>query len=139
MAVRAARAPDPLKAVRTAEDLAGVPLIWREPGSGTRVVVERVLRRTRRIQGPRATDLVVGDTEAIKSCVLLGLGIGFLSRWSIQRELQRGTLELIPLPDLSIPRTFSWAQVGGGLAGQAAAFLRHALAHPPAPSGGPGR
>ncbi|WP_243287180.1 LysR family transcriptional regulator [Geothrix terrae] len=139
VAVRAARAPDPLKAVRTAADLAGVPLVWREPGSGTRVVVERVLRRTRRIQGPRATDLVVGDTEAIKSCVLLGLGIGFLSRWSIQRELQRGTLELIPLPDLSIPRTFSWAQVGGGLAGQPAAFLRHALAHPPAPSGGLGR
>lgn len=81
----------------------------------------------------------MGDTEAIKSCVLLGLGIGFLSRRSIQRELQRGTLELIPLPDLGIPRTFSWAQVGGGLAGQAAAFLRHALAHPPAPSEGPGR
>jgi len=139
VAVRAARAPEGLRAVRTAADLAGVPLIWREPGSGTRVIVERALRRTRLITGPRASDLVVGDTEAIKSCVLLGLGIGFLSRWSIQRELQRGALELIPLPDLSIPRTFSWAQIGGGLAGQPAAFLRHALAHPPAPSGGPGR
>lgn len=139
VAVRATRAPEALRAVRTAADLAGVPLVWREPGSGTRVVVERALRRTRLIAGPRDSDLVVGDTEAIKSCVLLGLGIGFLSRWSIQRELARGTLDVVPLPDLDIPRTFSWAQVGGGLAGQPAAFLRHALAHPPAPSGGPGR
>ncbi len=139
VAVRAVRAPAGLGSVRTAVDLAGVPLIWRESGSGTRVVVERALRRAGVVRAPRDTDLVVGETEAIKSCVLLGLGIGFLSRWSIQRELVRGDLEVIPLPDLSIPRTFSWAQAGGGLAGQASAFLRHALAHPPAPSRGSGR
>ena len=127
--VRAVRAPELLAAVRTSADLAGVPLIWREPGSGTRAVVERALRRTR--APGRGSDLVVGDTESIKSCVLLGLGIGFLSRWSIQREVARGTLEVIPLPDLTIPRTFSWVQAGGGGPGQAASFLRHALAHPP--------
>ena len=126
--VRAARAPESLAAVRTTPDLAGVPLIWREPGSGTRAVVERALRG---IRAPGDSDLVVGDTESIKSCVLLGLGIGFLSRWSIQREVARGTLEVVPLPDLTIPRTFSWVQAGGGAPGQAGAFLRHALAHPP--------
>ena len=130
VAVRAVRAPQPLAAVRTVSDLATVPLIWREPGSGTRVVVERALRKLRVVRSPRDSDLVVGDTEAIKSCVLLGLGIGFLSRWSIQREVARGTLAVIPLPDLSILRTFSWAQTGGGLAGQAAAFLRWARADP---------
>ena len=139
VAVRAARGPEALASVRTAVDLAAVPLIWRESGSGTRVVVERALRRARVVRGPRDTDPVVGDTEAIKACVLQGLGIGFLSRWSIQRELGRGDLVVIPLPDLSIPRAFSWARAGGGLAGPAAAFLRHALAHPPAPSGGAGR
>jgi DNA-binding transcriptional LysR family regulator len=139
VAVRPARGPGALASVRTAVDLAAVPLIWREPGSGTRVVVERALRRARVVRSPRDTDPVVGDTEAIKACVLQGLGIGFLSRWSIQRELGRGDLVVISLPDLSIPRIFSWAQAGGGLSGPAAAFLRHALAHPPAPSGGPGR
>jgi DNA-binding transcriptional LysR family regulator len=128
VAVRAVRAPQSLAGVRTAADLAAVPLIWREPGSGTRVVVERALRK---IRAPRDSDLVVGDTEAIKSCVLLGLGIGFLSRWSIQREVARGGLAVIPLPDLSILRTFSWAQAGGGLAGQTATFLRWARANPP--------
>lgn len=132
VAVRAVRAPAALAGVRTAADLAAVPLIWREPGSGTRVVVERALQKMRVVRAPRDSDLVVGDTEAIKSCVLLGLGIGFLSRWSIQREVARGGLVVLPLPDLSILRTFSWAQAGGGLAGQAAAFLRWAKAHPPA-------
>jgi DNA-binding transcriptional LysR family regulator len=131
VAVRAVRAPAPLAGVRTLADLAGVPLIWREPGSGTRVVVERALRKLRVVRAPRDSDLVVGDTEAIKSCVLLGLGIGFLSRWSIQREVAQGGLAVIPLPDLSILRTFSWAQAAGGLAGQPAAFLRWAKAHPP--------
>jgi DNA-binding transcriptional LysR family regulator len=128
VAVRAVRAPQPIAGVRTAADLGAVPLIWREPGSGTRVVVERALRK---IRVPRDSDLVVGDTEAIKSCVLLGLGIGFLSRWSIQREVARGGLAVIPLPDLSILRTFSWAQAGGGLVAQAATFLRWAKANPP--------
>lgn len=131
VAVRAMRASESLASVKTAADLAGVPLIWREPGSGTRVVVERALRRAGVGRAPRDTDLVVGETEALKSCVLLGLGVGFLSRWSIQRELIRGDLEVIPLPDLSIPRAYSWVRTGGGLAGEASAFLRHASDHPP--------
>jgi DNA-binding transcriptional LysR family regulator len=105
-----------------------VPVIWREAGSGTRAVVERALGRTR---PHREGDPVLGDTEAIKTCVLAGLGIGFLSRWSIQRELQHGELEVLPLPDLAIHRTFSWVQGGGGLPFEAQAFFRWAGEHPP--------
>jgi DNA-binding transcriptional LysR family regulator len=129
--VRASHGPKALADVRDAGDLATVPLIWREPGSGTRAVVERALRRARVARAPRASDLVVGDTESIKSCVLLGLGIGFLSRWSIQREARQGLLEVVALADLHIPRAFSWVQGGGGASGQAGAFLRHARTHPP--------
>jgi molybdate transport repressor ModE-like protein len=131
VAVRAQRAPTALATVRKIADLAGVPVIWREPGSGTRAVVERALRRLRPALVPRKYDLTVGETESIKSCVLLGLGIGFLSRWSIQREIAQGILEIVRLPDLTIPRTFSWARPGGGLSGQAALFHRFAVAHPP--------
>jgi DNA-binding transcriptional LysR family regulator len=131
VAVRAARAPALLAGVRKASDLTGVPLIRREPGSGTRAVMERGFRQARLGLEPKASDLEVGDTETIKSCVLVGLGIGFLSRWSIQRELLNGTLEVIPLPDLRILRSFSWAHGSGGLAGHAAAFYRHALLQPP--------
>jgi DNA-binding transcriptional LysR family regulator len=129
--VRSTRAPEAVASVRRVTDLSGVPLIRRESGSGTRAVLEQAFRKARLPIQPKPTDLVMGDTETIKSCVLLGLGIGFLSRWSIQRELAAGALELIALPDLSIPRTFSWARAGGGLAGPAAAFLRWAQRHPP--------
>jgi DNA-binding transcriptional LysR family regulator len=129
--VRAVDAPRALAAVKKATDLTGVPLIWREPGSGTRAVVERALRKLRPALAPRAFDLTVGDTESIKSCVLLGLGIGFLSRWSIDREVSHGLLDVIRLPDLTIPRTFSWARIGGGVSGQAQLFQRFAVGFPP--------
>lgn len=131
VAVRPVQGPANLAEVRKASDLATVPMIWRESGSGTRAVVERAFRKARMPVLPKPSDLVVGETEGIKSCVLLGLGIGFLSRWSIQRELLSGNLEVIPLPDLRILRSFSWVQAGGGLAGQSAVFLRWAKTHPP--------
>jgi DNA-binding transcriptional LysR family regulator len=113
-----------LWAVASAADLAGVPLIWREPGSGTRVVIERALAQAHAGLGPRPTDLVLGHTEAIKGAVLAGLGIGFLSRWSIRMELQRRDLEILDLPDLRIRRTFSWVHGDGALGGPAEAFHR---------------
>jgi DNA-binding transcriptional LysR family regulator len=94
-------------------------------------VVERALLKAEPKRRPRQGNLVLGETETIKTCVLAGLGIAFLSRWSIQQELERGELEIIPLPDLAIHRTFSWVQAGGGLSGEAQLFLRWARAHPP--------
>lgn len=135
VAVRPAGAPPGLAAVRKASDLAGVPLIRREFGSGTRAVLERAFLKAHIPVQTRPADLVVGDTETIKSCVLAGLGIGFLSLWSIQRELATGSLEVIPLPDLRIIRTFSWAHGSGALPGLASAFWRHASQQPPDPPG----
>ena len=125
--VRLAKPPRRLKAlsdVSALADLALVPILWREPGSGTRVVIERALAKAHPGLGPRPTDLVLGHTEAIKGAVLAGLGIGFLSRWSIRLELQHGTLEVIHLPGLRIPRTFSWVHGAGALSGPAEAFHR---------------
>jgi len=133
VAVRPAGAPPNLAAVRKAADLAGVPLIRREFGSGTRAVLERAFLKAHIPVQTRPSDLVVGDTETIKSCVLAGLGIGFLSLWSIQRELANGSLEVIPIPDLKIIRTFSWAHGSGALPGLDAAFWRHASQEPPEP------
>ena len=133
VAVRPVAAPPNLAAVRKASDLAGVPLIRREFGSGTRAVLDRALLKAPIPVQSRPGDLVVGDTETIKSCVLAGLGIGFLSLWSIQRELANKSMEVIPLPDLRIVRTFSWARGSGALAGHAAAFWRHAQREPPDP------
>ncbi|MDR3418578.1 MAG: LysR family transcriptional regulator [Nevskia sp.] len=131
VAVRSTDGPAHLAAIRSCAGLAQAALIWREEGSGTRAVVERAFQRVHLRRGPREGDLVLSDTEAIKTSVLAGLGIGFLSRWSIQRELMHQELEVIPLPDLTIQRTFSWIHGGGGLSGEAQTFLRWARGHPP--------
>ena len=129
--VRLAKAPrrlslPDLAAVAELADLQGVPLLWRESGSGTREVIERALAKAHPGLGPRPTDLVLGHTEAIKSALLQGLGIAFLSRWSIRGELERGLLERIQLPGLRIRRNFSWVHGTGALSGPAEAFQRAA-------------
>lgn len=129
--VRPVHGPRPFAEVRSLRTLVTMPIIWREEGSGTRTVMERAFGKSGLKLRPREGDLILGDTGAIKTSVLAGLGIGFLSRWSIQSELRHGELEVISIPDLAIHRTFSWVMAGGGLAGEAQAFLRWARSHPP--------
>ena len=126
-----ARAPDEVRRVRTAEDLRAVPLLWRETGSGTRAVLERALRKAGVRKGPQEGDLQLGSTEAIKGAVAAGLGVGFLSQWSLQDELASGRLRLLPLPDLRVRRAFSWVLPVDAPSGLAGRFLRHARASPP--------
>ena len=108
---------------RHLQDLAHHRMLWREPGSGTRAVVERALGRARR---PQARDLELGSTEAIKTAVIQGLGLGFLSRLSIQRELSSGLLIILPIADLHISRTFTWVHGSGALPASEEALLRMA-------------
>ncbi len=77
------------------------PLIFRELGSGTRVVLERALA-TRRLT-PRPT-MSLGSPEAIKRAVMAGLGLAFLSRLVVADELASKRLVEIRLTDLKIPR-----------------------------------
>lgn len=127
--VSAAAAPA-LAAPTRAAHLAHVPIVWREIGSGSREVVERALRRVAR-RRPQPGDLQLGSNEAVKGAVLLGLGVGFLSRWAVRGELASGALRALPVADLRIPRAFSWALPAGGVAGAAGRFLAHARRSPP--------
>jgi DNA-binding transcriptional LysR family regulator len=119
------------KSLRRARDLAAMPIIWREAGSGTRAVTERALQaagvKTRNLSHEK----VIGGTEGIKAAVAAGLGIAFVSRWSIQDELAHGQLATIPLVDLRIPRTFHWAFPAGALPPTAAAITRYLESYPP--------
>ncbi|MAQ16525.1 MAG: LysR family transcriptional regulator [Sandaracinus sp.] len=99
--------------------LAATPVLWREVGSGTRAVMEKALRRFGR--KPMDHDLELGSTAAIRRAVALGLGLGFLSRWSIGDALDAGRVRVAPL-DLAIERRFSWATAGGELAGTPGRF-----------------
>ena len=116
--------------MRHLKDLGRVPLIWREPGSGTRAVVERALKRAGSTRRSRLGDLQLGSTEAIKTAVALGAGLGFLSRFSIRRELSTGTLRPLAILGLRIQRDLSWVLPSGELSGSAARFVRFAREEP---------
>ena len=88
------------KGVR-AKDFAGLPFVLREPGSGTRAVIERALGEL----GLRAAEVIsLGSTEAIKRVVASGLGVAIVSRLAVMTEEQTGTLAVVPLVDLKVPR-----------------------------------
>ena len=129
--VVASDADPELRRLHRAADLQHVPIVWRESGSGSRAVVERALKRQLGRRRPHERDVQLGSTEAIKAAVLLGLGVGFLSRWSIQAETRGGRLTILELRDLRVARSFSWALRAANLGGQAGRFYRHACHAPP--------
>jgi DNA-binding transcriptional LysR family regulator len=129
--VCAARIPDTklrraIEAVKSVKDLEGLPLIWRETGAGARAVVERNLEE----QGVDLRKLdyrfELGSSEAIKTLVVSGLGIAFLSSWEIQQEIALGFARRLHIPGLRIDRTYSWAVASGDLGGLAGEFYRFA-------------
>ncbi|MGB9803477.1 selenium metabolism-associated LysR family transcriptional regulator [Desulfofundulus sp.] len=91
------------KPLATGEDLEPCTLILREEGSGTRVAAEHALHQ---MDVTPARIIVMGSTEAIKQGVEAGLGISFLSRWTIRKELALGTIKPVRLKDLNITREF---------------------------------
>lgn len=84
------------------QDLLGETLILREPGSGTREILESRLRE----QGIRtdqfANWIELGNIGAINALLKAGLGITFCYHSAIQKEVAAGELSLIPLQDLNL-------------------------------------
>ena len=51
--------------------------------------------------------MTLDSTEAIKSSVEVGHGMGFVSRWAISKELELGTLKVVDVKGLGVTRHFS--------------------------------
>ncbi len=80
------------------------PWIVREPGSGTRTILDAALQH----HGVKITlAQELNRQEAIKQSVIAGLGIGCLSELAIARELESGHLVQLATP-LDLSRQFSW-------------------------------
>jgi len=95
------------------EQLATAKLIMREQGSGTRRVVEAALRQV----GVHITEqnlaMELDSTEAIKSAVEAGLGIGFVARRALHKEFKLGTLVELTVKRLAIERQFTILRLRG--------------------------
>lgn len=90
------------ESVITDDHIQQYPWVLRESGSGTRQAFDRAMHGILS-QIPIAVELQ--HTEAIKRAVGSGLGLGCLSRISVEDALKRGDLLELPVPQRDFERT----------------------------------
>jgi LysR family transcriptional regulator, transcriptional activator of the cysJI operon len=92
---------------RSVDDLFCERIILREPGSGTREILERYLEGRNCSVRDFQQRMEIGSISAIKLLVSAGCGITFLYEAAVRQELQNGTLREIPLADFDVYNNFS--------------------------------
>lgn len=93
-----ARRPQPV----TAAELAAARLITREPGSGTRETVDRLLADCGR---PGVPVLELASTSAIKAVVTSGEGAAVLSELALEHDVEEGRLVIVAIQGLDLTRS----------------------------------
>jgi DNA-binding transcriptional LysR family regulator len=112
----------------TREQLLGSTLLMREHGSGSRRVVEAALERAGARLKSFKQVMNLDSTEAIKSAVEAGLGVGFVSLWAISKELELGALRVARVNGLRVTRHFTLiSRTGPEPQGAPGAFRSFAL------------
>lgn len=84
-------------------DLAGETFLLREPGSGTRTVLQELFEAN---QMPLENGMEVGTNETIKQAVIAGLGIALISAHTVAVEIAEERLVLLDVENLPIMRTW---------------------------------
>jgi DNA-binding transcriptional LysR family regulator len=82
-------------------------LLMREQGSGSRRVVELALEKADFKLKAFKKVMELDSTEAIKSAVEAGLGVGFVSRCAIAKELELGTVRVAEVSGVRATRHFT--------------------------------
>lgn len=98
----------PLGNVGSVADLFDCHLITREPGSGTREVLERYLTENGYSISRFSRRSTVNDLPVILKLLERNLGIGFLYRSVVEKEIQSGRLVPIEIPDCRISHEFNF-------------------------------
>lgn len=85
------------------KELADEKMLWREPTSGTRLIIENLLRELG-VLDKIENYMELGSTQAIKSAVEAGLGISIVSKLTVKRELDLGILKEMKIIDSNFNR-----------------------------------
>lgn len=115
---------------RTFESFCAHPLVLREPGAGTRLVVDRALV-ARGIRPEVAA--VLDNAEAIRRFVEAGLGVSFLPLTVVVESLAKGLLVRVPLREAAMELGFEWIRSPGRPVSPAAALFLRELPGAPRP------
>mgnify|MGYP000105312085 CR=1 FL=1 len=79
------------------KDLEAHPFLIREPGSGTRMVMQRLLDE-HAIEPEIVMEL--GTNEAVKQAIMAGIGISLISKYSLTLEESVGKISVLNVKDL---------------------------------------
>jgi len=85
-------------------DINGLPLLMREPGSGTRELIGEMLQQ---LDVETGSIVEFGNTEALKQAAIHGGGIAWLPSISVARDLQDRSLVRLPVRALGLQRPLS--------------------------------
>lgn len=97
------------------EDVFSERLLLREPGSGTREVLERFLDSQNYGLEDFEKTAEIGSLHTIKELAKAGLGITFLYEIAVREELERGELQLINLRNCQIYHDFTFIWPRGSI------------------------
>jgi DNA-binding transcriptional LysR family regulator len=87
--------------------LGNIPLIFREEGSGTRLMMQDYFSRANIVPKP---SLELAGDEAVKQAVIAGLGLSILSILTLKNELKQKEVKIVPIKGL--PLRSSWRFIG---------------------------
>ncbi|MCA0452491.1 MAG: LysR family transcriptional regulator [Chloroflexi bacterium] len=87
----------------TLGQIASRVLLTREPGSALYTTVSRLFGDESLAQ---VETILLGETEAIKRSVELGLGVALIQKIAVEREVQQGTLRTVALSGADDTRTY---------------------------------
>lgn len=117
----------------TAATLAATPLVVREKGSGTRLVLERALAGI----PAAAPALELSSTAAVRAAVAAGAGPAALGRYAVRDDLASGRLVAITVSGIDLTRRLHAVWLGGPNPpeGPARDLVAWAAAHGPSARG----
>jgi DNA-binding transcriptional LysR family regulator len=91
-------------------DLANEPFILRERGSGTRMVMNRILEEHDFDPARLQVVAEMGSTEAVRQGIKACIGISIISRQAVAEDLERGALLAVALNGIRFLRPFYLVQ-----------------------------
>ena len=90
----------------TNKDLESQRFIMPEIGSGTREFVDDLLREAGIIPEKIKISMTLGSPELITHMVQSGIGISFVSKWSVFHAIKEGSIRVLDLPGKKLRRKF---------------------------------
>lgn len=115
------------KAIIRPEELIRIPLLLREPGSGSLEVLAHALKGIGIKLSALKKEMQLNSTEIIKSYLLNAPVMAFLSIHAITKELQNKECCVIEVKGLHIERNFYFARLQGDTQALPELFMKFAL------------